>query len=81
MVMQFKVGQLVRAHHRMGKGVYGQVSPGDVGLVEELYHKGTLPDLDPFQLYRVNWLPKEVTGVWWMKGAHLLPLDGTDNAV
>ncbi len=81
MIMQFKVGQLVRARHGMGKGVDGQVSPGDIGLVEELYHKGTVPDSDPFQLYRVNWLPKSVNGDLWMRGAHLRPLDGMDNAV
>jgi hypothetical protein len=81
MVMQFKVGDLVRAQLAMGKGVDGRVEPGDLGLVEELYHKGTLPDSDPFQLYRINWLPKAATGVWWMRGAHLSPLDGMDNAV
>ena len=79
--MQFKAGDLVRAHRRMGKGTDGYVSPGDIGLVEELYHKGTLDDEDPWQLYRIKWLPTTASGIWWMRSGDILPLGGTDNAV
>ena len=78
--MQFKVGQLVRARHRTVKGGNeAHVDAGDLGLVAETLHKTTVHN--SFQTYRVNWLPKSVTGDWWMRGAHLRPLDGMDNAV
>ena len=79
--MQFKVGDLVRAHRAMGKGVDGTLAPGDLGLVEELYHKGTREESDPWQLYRIKWLPTTASGIWWMRSGDILPLGDADNAV
>ena len=79
--MEFKAGDLVRAHHRMGKGVDGYVSPGDIGLVEELYHKGTREESDPWQLYRIKWLPTTASGIWWMRSGDILSLDEADYTV
>ena len=77
--MQFEVGDLVRAHRAMGKGVDGIIETGDIGLVEELYHK-SLPSTSSGQLYRIKWLPTTATGVWWMREEHVSPLDGANNA-
>ena len=79
--MQFEVGDLVRAHHAMGKGVDGIIEPGDIGLVEELYHKPPYPIPASGQLYRVSWLPTTASGTWWMRGRDVLSLDEADYAV
>ncbi len=80
MVMQFKVGQLVRAHHGMiDPASEAVVQRGDLGLVAETLHKTTVHG--SFQTYRINWLPKAAIGVWWHRDEALLPFDGTDNAV
>jgi|TARA_R110000744_G_scaffold36139_9_gene83627 hypothetical protein len=73
---QFEVGQLVRAHLAMGKGVDGHVEPGDVGIVAELYHKPPhKPPSPEWQIYRVKWLTKAAFGLWWMRPEHILPLN------
>ena len=78
--MQLEVGDLVRAHRAMGKGVDGIIETGDIGLVEELYHKPPYPIPSSGQLYRIKWLPTTATGVWWMREEHVSPLDGANNA-
>ena len=79
--MEFKAGDLVRARHRMGKGVEGHLAPGDIGLVEEIFYKPPHPIPLSGQLYRISWLPTTASGVWWMRDENILPLDGMDNAV